>query len=237
MKKSLSFSIVFLLLQFAYTQNESEYTMIPSNYHVGNSSYSLKKGQGYYANTWIFFNDFYYGVTDNIAVGTGFIPGFLFKNVSTPAWIKLKAAYPVKKNMFNLSAGAMGTTVIGEDEPINTWNIFLGFTVGTPRTNFSFNYYFTGASAFNDSFLINKEVHPFTVSGRLSISRRSFIISDNFFFIGKDGGMFSMHILGLQTLFKGLILDYGLLIPHSSDVDLNFALPYLGVKIPFGKLN
>ncbi len=232
--KTLATSLIAVFTLFAplYGQKSSDYQEMPSNYFVGNSSYSLHQGQAYYANTWLFFNDFYYGVTDHISVGAGMMPLFLLDGAPTPVWLKAKVAYPIKKNMFNISAGMIGAKIL--DDEISTYSLsfFGGFTVGGPRTNLSLNYYYSGIGDKNsESFFMDNE-HMIVISGRIGITPRSFILSDNFFTINETG---SLHLIGFQTLFHGLILDYGLLIPLNPDMDAFYGFPYLGVKIPIGK--
>ena len=234
MKTLFAFLIIALFsFEPLFGQEKADFPMMPSNYYVGNSSYALKKGQAYYTNTWIFFNDFYYGVTDNVSVGTGMIPLFLLGGLPTPVWIKAKAAFPVIENKFNVSAGLVSATILFDDEFGYSLSFFTGFTAGSPRNNVSFNYYFTGVGNEDNIVFMDGDAHIFSLSGRLGITPRSFIMADNLIFV-YSGTILSLSIVGLQTLFHGLILDYGLLIPLGMDMDTFYGLPYLGVKIPFG---
>ena len=63
-----------------------------SRYFWGPSGYNLRKGEGYYQNTWIMLNQVSYGITKNISLGLGIIPLFLFGGgaESTPLWITPK---------------------------------------------------------------------------------------------------------------------------------------------------
>ena len=51
----------------------------PSRYFFAPSGYGLKQGEAYYQNIWVLFNQVSYGVSDNLTVGVGTIPFFLFK--------------------------------------------------------------------------------------------------------------------------------------------------------------
>ena len=236
MKTLLTFlTVVFIAFGPLHGQESKDFSMMPSNYFVGNSSYSLKKGQAYYANTWLFFNDFYYGITDHISVGTGMMPLFLLDGAPTPVWIKAKVAYPVMKNKFNVSAGLLGTTILNDDNDEFSLNFFTGFTVGNPRNNFSFNYYLIGIGYMDDFVFLSGGTHIFSLSGRLGITPRSFIMTDNFVFLINSNIYSSLTIVGMQTLFHGLLLDYGLFVPLVEGIAAFYAFPYLGVKIPIGK--
>jgi len=80
------------------------------------NGYGLRKGEAYYQNVWIFFNQFSYGVTDNFLIGAGIVPLFLFAGTSTPVWITPKLSIPIVKDKFNVGVGGLMGTVIGEAE-------------------------------------------------------------------------------------------------------------------------
>jgi len=86
-----------------------------TRYFWSPNGYGLKKGEGYYQNVWILFNQFAYGITDNISLGAGFIPAFLFSGSPTPVWLTPKISIPVVRNKFNLGGGALLGTIIGEE--------------------------------------------------------------------------------------------------------------------------
>src|SRR6188474_1353815 len=78
------------------------------------NGYGLKKGEAYYQNVWIFFNQVSYGVTDNFLIGAGMVPAFLFAGAPTPVWITPKFSIPVVKDKLNVGVGGLMGTVIGE---------------------------------------------------------------------------------------------------------------------------
>lgn len=49
-----------------------------TRYFWAPNGYSLKKGEGYYQNVWIMFNQAVYGFTDHFSAGVGVVPLFLF---------------------------------------------------------------------------------------------------------------------------------------------------------------
>ena len=87
-----------------------------TRYFWAPNGYSLKKGEGYYQNVWVLFNQAVYGLTDHFSAGVGVMPLFLFGGASTPAWITAKFSVPVVKDKFNMGAGALIGTVIGEED-------------------------------------------------------------------------------------------------------------------------
>ncbi len=76
---------------------------INTRYFFGTNGYSLEKGTGYYQNTWVLFNQFSYGVSDNLSLGGGLIPLFLFNGTPTPFWGTIKYSLPLPSD--NLPLG------------------------------------------------------------------------------------------------------------------------------------
>ena len=224
-KLVLSLILTGWFLQASVAQ---EYTHFSSNYFIGNSSYSLHKGEGYYANTLLFFNDFYYGVTDNVSVGTGFISTFLLGNAPVPIWFKLKAAVPLGDD-FHISGGVSAFTVLGEDNFfLRGFHLtpYLGLTVGNPYKNISVNGYFI--TSFDEfSFWV------LSLSGKIPVSPRTHLMADLFFpMINQVMLHGTFDIVGFTTGFKGLALDYGLMFPLFENMGRPIFIPYLGVKVP-----
>jgi len=57
----------------------------------------LHKGEGYYQNIWVFWNQASFGVTENFSLGFGIIPLFLFGGEAgqySPIWVVPKLSYP-----------------------------------------------------------------------------------------------------------------------------------------------
>lgn len=95
-----------------------------TRYLFGPNGYGLRKGEGYYSNTWIFFNQISYGITNNFTLGAGIIPLFFFDGAASPIWITPKVSIPIKKDMFNVGVGGLFATVLGED--VGTFGVAYG---------------------------------------------------------------------------------------------------------------
>ena len=256
MKALLTFLTVLLIASAPlHGQESKDYSMIPSNYFVGNSSYSLKKGQLYYANTLLLFNNFQYGLSNHITIGGGFgiVP------YASPLWLNIKAAYPIVKNGLSVNFGLTSYNFI-YDEPdfddkgnITYHKRFslipvpltsFGLTLGNFRNNLSINYYFSpiGSPLLNPSYFI--------ISGKVQITPRTSFIMDNEIVIGYLG------IYGFRTAARRIVFDYGLMIFHELTLDFDINLggnppppsverhnsgsrvsifPYVGIKILIGK--
>ncbi len=212
------------------TKNGKAYKDYPSRYFMGTSGYNLKKGEGYYANTMLFYNEFNYGLSNYFSMGAGTIPLFLFNGAPTPVWIKTKVSAPVVKNKFNISGGAMFGTVIGVDadiEGVPTW-LYAAGTIGSRDNNITLSVnYIHGGGEWSPAL--------FSLSGKYKITSRTFLMADSYFSYGDFEGGF-ITLIGGRTMFRGITLDYGGIIPLAGDFDFGlYVFPYLGIKIGFGR--
>ena len=61
-----------------------------TRYFWSPNGYGLEKGEGYYQNIWVLWNQFAYGLTNNFSVGGGIIPTFFFGGAPTPVFATAK---------------------------------------------------------------------------------------------------------------------------------------------------
>lgn len=197
-----------------------------TRYFFSPNGYGLKAGEGYYQNVWVLVNSFAVGITDNISVGGGIVPLFLFAGTPTPVWVTPKFSLPIKKDKFNLGAGALLGGVIGESE--TGFGILYGITTfGSKDNNLSIGlgYGYAGGQ-WAKSPMIN-------VNMMFRTGARGYFISENYYIQTVDGNIVLLS-LGGRSIIKSAGLDYGLVIPLTSNFESLFALPWLGLTIPFG---
>ncbi|MCC5941257.1 MAG: hypothetical protein JJU37_06910 [Balneolaceae bacterium] len=196
-----------------------------TRYFFAPNAIGLEKRKGYYQNTWVFFNNVNYGVSDNFSVGGGIVPLFLFGASSTPVWILPKVSFPIAKDKLHLGAGAMIGGVIGaESDPLG---IFYGVgTIGNRDKNLSvaIGYGYAG-NEVSSTPLIN-------VSGMIRVSRRVYLLSENYFI--PEAGLTGIGSLGARWTSENFAVDFGLFSPLE-DFDSLIGVPWLGVTIPFGR--
>lgn len=197
-----------------------------TRYFWAPNAYGLKKGEGYYQNIYVLWNQFTYGVTNNFSLGAGVIPTFLFAGAPTPIFATLKASIPIQKDKFNLAAGAIVGTVVGGD--VGAFGILYGTsTFGTPDNNVSIGLgYGFAEGELASSPLIN-------ISGLFRISSRGYILTENYY-IQIDGAAGAFISLGGRWIIKKAALDFALAVPVAPDMDTFIAIPLLGFTIPFG---
>lgn len=196
-----------------------------TRYFYSPNGYGLKTGEGYYQNVWVLVNSFAVGINDYVSIGGGIIPLFLFAGAPTPVYITAKVSIPVVKNKFNLGAGVLAGTALGESE--TGFGILYGIaTVGSKDANVSLGMgYGFVSGAFSKAPMIN-------VNGMVRIGARGYLLTENYILCGSNSTTVILSFGG-RTIIKGAGLDYGLIFPASSG-DGFFAVPWLGITIPFG---
>lgn len=199
-----------------------------ARYFWAPNGFGLRKGEGYYQNVWVFFNQVSYGITDHVSIGGGFMPLFLLGGGPTPLWITPKVSVPIAEK-FHMGAGALIGTILGEDVD-GAFGIAYGTaTAGTRDINVTFGlgYGFAGGEWAN---------YPtFNLSAMYRVGRRGYILTENYFI---DAGSENLTLIsfGGRSVWKKLSLDYGLVIPVISGEGVEVAVPWLGVVIPFGEI-
>jgi len=197
-----------------------------TRYFWAPNGYGLKKGEGYYQNVWIFFNQFAVGVTDHFSIGGGFVPMFLFAGSPTPVWATPKVSIPVVRDKFNLGVGALAGTVIGESD-LN-YGIFYGITTfGSRDKNISIGlgYGFAGGEM--------ADLPALNVSAMIRTGKRGYFLTENYIIPGSETTV--VLSLGGRSMIQRVGLDYGLFIPIVEGMEGHIAIPWLGITIPFGK--
>jgi hypothetical protein len=189
-----------------------------ARYFYGPNGYNLRKGDTYYQNVWIFFNQVSHGFTDQFSVGAGLMPLFLFGGSPFPIWLTPKFSIPVVKDKVNIGTGALMGTVIGEPE--TSFGIVYGIlTLGSRENNVSagLGYGYAGGDFARTPAI--------TLSGMKRVSKKTYLITENYLI--EDIGFISA---GGRTVWPNLSLDYGLFSPLN--VGEFAAVPWLGIVIP-----
>ena len=189
------------------------------------NGYGLKKGEGYYQNIWVLFNQVSYGVTNYFSIGAGILPVFLFGGGETPVWITPKFSIPVVKDKFNVGAGALLGTVLGASG--TGFGLLYGLTTaGSRDMNLSLGVgYGVSGSGWAKSPLIS-----LSALGRTGA--RGYLITENYY-MNMGGETLVLLSAGFRWVIKKAGLDFGLVMPITADLTF-IALPWLGLTIPFG---
>lgn len=196
-----------------------------SRYFFAPTGYGLKAGEGYYQNVWIFFNQVSVGITDNISIGAGLIPTFLFGTGSIPVWLVPKFSIPLVKDKINVGGGALMGLITGE-EGTGFAMVYGSSTFGSRDKNLTFGlgYGYSGDS-WASTPLIN-------ISGMIRTGPRGYFLTENYL-VDTGETVACLLMIGGRSMLNKAGLDYGLFIPIQEGMDVFFAIPWLGITIPF----
>ena len=201
-----------------------------ARYFWAPNAYGLKKGEGYYQNYWVLFNQVSYGFTDYFSVGIRIIPLFIFAGSPTPVWITPKLSIPIVKNKLNLGVGGLFGAVLGEEAG---FGIVYGTATYGPRDkniSIGMGWGFAGEE-WASAPVIN-------VSGIIRVGKKgSYIMTENYFIKFNQDEYLLLLSFGGRSLINALSIDYGLFLPLSNEFDSFVAIPWLGITVPFAKRN
>lgn len=200
-----------------------------TRYYFQSNGYGLRKGEGYYQNTWILFNQVSYGFTDNLTIGVGLVPLFLFGASSSPVWITPKVSIPVVKDQFNVGVGAFVGTIIGDDQSSGGFGLVYGNTTFGPReknVTLGLGYGFANGEW--------SQYPTFSVSGMSRAGKKFAFISENYF-ISAGGETVALLSAGGRFIGRKVSIDAALIAPFTPEQGAFYALPWLGINVPFGK--
>ena len=197
-----------------------------TRYFWSPNGYGLKKGEGYYQNIWVLWNQASIGVTDYFSVGAGIVPLFFFGGTATPVWIVPKFSIPVVKDKFNIGAGAIAGTLLGEG---TGFGIVYGLgTLGNRNNNVTLGvgYGYAGGDWAKKPMI--------TFSGMARVGQRTYILTENYFISTVEENVVILSV-GCRSIIKKAGIDYGLFIPVVSEQESFIAIPWVGFTMPFGK--
>lgn len=194
-----------------------------TRYFFGPNGMGLKKGEGYYQNVWIFFNQISYGFTDWFSMSVGILPTFLIAGAPTPVWVVPKVSIPIKKDFLSIGAGGLFGAVLGAEALLG-----IGFgvvTIGNGNHNLSFSLGYGMVDGEWSSIPI------ISVSGMTRVSRKTYLLTENFFLPDN----LTLLSFGARSFAGKVGIDYGLFIPIDTGVFVG--IPWLGITLPFGNYN
>ena len=199
------------------------------------TGFGLRKGEGYYQNTYLYFQSVGYGFTDNFTVGvTADIIGPITGNVPFILYVTPKFNFKGGDN-FNYGVGALigsfGFGNLGNGDNLRT-SAGLLYGVGTWGSRDK-NITVGLGYGYTDGALSNRPT--LTLSGTTRIARKWCLMMDNFYFGG--GTVRGMSIYGARLMGEKFAFDFGFLSPwwsSTANIPLR-AIPYYGVSFPFGR--
>ena len=196
-----------------------------TRYFYSPNGYNLRKGEAYYQNTWVFFNQLSYGFSEYFSMGVGMMPLFLVGAETAPVWITPKIGVPLIKDKLNVGIGALAGYVLGEDFGLG---IFYGtVTYGGKDRNSNLG---VGWGYTSDGMA---DYPMISYSAMARVSKKGYFISENYLIPTKED-TYGVVSFGGRSVQKKLAIDYGLIIPLNTGADVFIAVPWLSITIPFG---
>ncbi len=210
--------------------NTSDRAYDPTSYLVSGSAFTLKEGESYYKNHYLFINSFTHGITDYFQITGGFEVLSIFTSIAggyeggpvTFGTAKIGTSVTEK---IHISGNASFLAILGEIDSGG-----LGATIGTTATfGDIYNQFSLG---MNMAIIEDTEPSPmFTIAGMFKISDNVAFITENWIIVGDDdslvnlSGGFRFH--GSKTYF-----DLAL-VSNQYIVQTFFAIPVLSAGVKF----
>ncbi|GCC53439.1 hypothetical protein SanaruYs_36830 [Chryseotalea sanaruensis] len=200
-----------------------------TRYFFQPNGYGLKKGEAYYQNIWVVFNQVSYGFSDHFSLGVGIIPTFLFSGSADgiPFWLTPKLSIPLVDDRVNVGVGVFYANVLGGGEG-GTGIAYALSTFGNKDKNLTIGigYGFSGGEL--------GQLPAITFSTMIRTGQRGYFISENYFLTSADETL-ALVSIGGRRIIKRAGLDFGLFVPYSTDQNIFFAIPWLGLTFRLDK--
>lgn len=200
--------------------NDSRYLFAPS-------AFNLKKGEGYYQNTYLFINSFNYGITDNFSMGLGFeffsTFGSLDNDVFDPIFfLTPKYSMQVSENV-RVGVGVLYGKV---SDDIGGFGVGYGLvTYGNPEHNATLGL---GFGFFDGDFSSDPVI---TLSGMTRLSRRISLVTENWFFPADVyRGIISY---GIRFFGETMSVDLALINNEEFSEIFPIGIPYVDFVVKF----
>lgn len=187
-----------------------------TTYHFTPNGYGLRKGEGYYQNSYLFINQFYVGITDYFSLGGGLVP---VPVDGTPVWVTPKFSVPIVKDKVNMGIGSVNAVTLGTNSE-SFGMFYTNITFGSRERNFSIG----AGKGYHDGF---DGRLAFSVSGAYKLGEDMYLITENYTISG-----ISVGTIGGRYVWPGVSLECSIIYLY--EYDLFMPIPYVGVIVPFG---
>lgn len=202
-------------------------------YLVRPNALPLRKGEGFYRNTWLLLNKVRVGVTDRLSVsGTTFIVPYFDEGLILPTWFSIDYSIPVSSSKFHIGPSLTLAPIGGRGLAVLPT---LQGTYGDRDFNISLGYNYLGILFFED----DSDGHLFTLGTSIRVTRKQYFIFDNlFFYFPEESGWTGISFLVYR--FSGAVaVDIGFIASINNYGIIGDAvlapIPWLSLSVPFGR--
>ncbi len=179
---------------------------------VSPTGIGLRKGEGYYNNTYLFLNTGAYGFSKNFSLGLTLMPRQLFF-VATP-----KLSFRVANNFSLGICGAVG--FVGYGPLLGGYGVA---TIGNRDHNLSIGV----GSGISGEYEL-KSPFFFSINGQIRLARKVSLITENYILQGHLLGVTGFRFMNAKSAF-----NLGIIYPFFPVFDSGSPFPFLGFGIPF----
>lgn len=194
--------------QMKMTDRTGDINPQSTRYFFAPSAMQLKKGEGYYQNAWLIYNQVSYGISNNLTIGMSMTP------VGSGGTVKF--GFDISDN-FHISAGGIAIVPFWEDEPVGIG--FANMTFGNERKNISI--------AFGNAFSEDGSTQMLNVSGMLELNYRMWLITENYFL--EDMSIISIGFRR-ASMKRDVLWDFSMIAFPQDEVA---GIPWISCTIPF----
>ncbi|MES2795071.1 MAG: hypothetical protein V4683_03840 [Bacteroidota bacterium] len=228
-----------------------------TRYIIGPSAFTLKKGEGYYQNLYLFGQSVNVGITDHITIGGGTeIASLLFAQEAPKIlFLTPKVGFDVSPK-FKMGVGALYVHVASFDSNDDRTNLGIIYglgTIGNLDNNFTLG---VGWGFHHSKYIdystqlteIDKGVSAkpiITLSGMTRLSKRFGLVTENWIFpissqeYDLNGSISNTKYdykaffsYGCRFMGERMAVDFGFL--NNSELDAGIGIPYIDFVVKFG---
>jgi hypothetical protein len=209
----------------------------PSKYFLGPTAIPMEKNTGYYQNSYILFNEGYYGFTNWFSLGVGFEFLSTFITMANPPFRPIilahpKVAFKVADKLYTSVSGLyINATIFDDDETSEmegTFGVLIGqLTYGSKENNI------TAGIAWGYSWSGIADTPILTLGGQYRVAKRMALATENYFVPKSGDGYYPVFMYGMRFLGEKMCFDLAFI--NTTDVmkaDI-IGIPYVGITVNF----
>ena len=203
-------------------RGEAPMHLLSTRYFLLPNALGLRRGEGYYQNAGLSYNQVNFGITNNFELGGG---AFLF----LPAlWITPKLSVPLAPRL-HLGVGAwVGAFLINLNGGAPVFGLaYTNLTAGTRNANLTagLGFGFAGGDL--------ARVPVVQVGGLLRVAPKWYLMAENYLLLAEGSGG-ALLLPGARYVGRTISLDGGLLVPAlviGGDTGFLLALPWFSLSV------
>lgn len=219
---------------------EESFNPQPSRYFFAPSAFQMKKGEGYYQNTMLVYNQLSFGISDHITVGLPFLLPF-YGGVTVKAGTPLTPMDEQGKALHASTGLIYVTPITGGQLDRGVGLSFVNLSFGSESRHFTagvgrfFQTIFT--SIEEDGTFIGNAI--FNIAGMAKVGNNMWLMTENYFLFEDNGAATGFVAVGFRkgrSRAKGTMLgtlwDFGIL-SFVNGGQLAGLTPTVGLTLPF----